>query len=87
MRGELARAGIDFIAAPSHLVPVTVPGGERVKQASQRLLDEFGIYVQPVNYPSVAKASERFRITVQPFRTPEQIEGFAEALHTCLASA
>ncbi|MFF0505741.1 5-aminolevulinate synthase [Streptomyces fimicarius] len=86
MRAELARRDIDFIAAPTHLVPIIVPGGERVKQVSRRLLDEFDIYVQPVNYPSVPKGSERFRVTVQPFRTPEQIEGFAEAMRTCLAA-
>ncbi|WP_143665934.1 aminotransferase class I/II-fold pyridoxal phosphate-dependent enzyme, partial [Streptomyces griseus] len=86
MRAELARRDIDFIAAPTHLVPIIVPGGDRVKQVSRRLIDEFDIYVQPVNYPSVPKGSERFRVTVQPFRTPEQIEGFAEAMHTCLTT-
>lgn len=84
MRAELSAAGIDFIAAPTHLVPVLVPGGDRVKRVSRRLLDEFGIYVQPINYPSVPKGGERFRVTVAPFRTPEQISGFVEALKTCL---
>ncbi|MCZ7460691.1 5-aminolevulinate synthase [Streptomyces sp. WMMC940] len=84
MRAALHDAGIDFIDAESHLVPVLVPGGERVKRVSRRLLDEFGIYVQPINFPSVAKGGERFRVTVAPFRTQSQIEGFVRALRTCL---
>ncbi|MFF8402808.1 5-aminolevulinate synthase [Streptomyces sp. NPDC015684] len=84
MRAALHAAGIDFIDAESHLVPVLVPGGERVKRISRRLLDEFDIYVQPINYPSVAKGGERFRVTVAPFRTPQQIEEFVRALRVCL---
>ncbi|WP_306320206.1 MULTISPECIES: 5-aminolevulinate synthase [unclassified Streptomyces] len=84
MRAALHAADIDFIDAPSHLVPVLVPGGERVKRISRRLLDEFGIYVQPINYPSVAKGGERFRVTVAPFRTQRQIEEFVDALRVCL---
>ncbi|MGW7050516.1 5-aminolevulinate synthase [Streptomyces sp. NPDC054887] len=87
MRTALHTAGIDFIDAESHLVPVLVPGGERVKRVSRRLLDEFGIYVQPINYPSVAKGGERFRVTVAPFRTQEQIDAFVRALRTCLDAA
>ncbi|MDT9692489.1 5-aminolevulinate synthase [Streptomyces sp. P9(2023)] len=84
MRAALHKAGIDFIDAESHLVPVLVPGGQRVKSVSARLLDEFGIYVQPINFPSVAKGGERFRVTVAPFRTQTQIEEFVRALRTCL---
>ncbi len=57
MRGLLREARIDFIDAPTHLVPVLVPGGERVKKISRRLLDEYGVYVQPINFPSVAKGA------------------------------
>ncbi|MEU3448630.1 5-aminolevulinate synthase [Streptomyces thermolilacinus] len=84
MRAALHAADIDFIDAESHLVPVLVPGGERVKRISRRLLDEFDIYVQPINYPSVAKGGERFRVTVAPFRTQRQIEDFVRALRVCL---
>ncbi|WP_175407855.1 5-aminolevulinate synthase [Streptomyces sp. TRM64462] len=87
MRTALHRAGIDFIDAESHLVPVLVPGGERVKAVSRRLLNDFDIYVQPINYPSVAKGGERFRVTVAPFRTQEQIDGFVRALRICLDDA
>ncbi|MFF3291694.1 5-aminolevulinate synthase [Streptomyces sp. NPDC003023] len=86
MRRRLSEAGIRFVAAPTHLVPVLVPGGARVKRISKRLLDEFGIYVQPINFPSVARGGERFRVTVAPFRTPAQIDRFVQALAQCLAA-
>ncbi|WP_228449821.1 5-aminolevulinate synthase [Streptomyces alkaliterrae] len=87
MRAALRAADIDFINAESHLVPVLVPGGDRVKAVSRRLLDDFGVYVQPINYPSVAKGGERFRVTVAPFRTQEQIDAFVRALRHCLDAA
>jgi 5-aminolevulinate synthase len=87
MKEELGAAGISFISAPSHLVPVLVPGANRVKQISRRLLGEYGIYVQPINFPSVPRGVERFRITVPPARTRKQITGFVSALHQCLSEA
>ncbi|MGW5028282.1 aminotransferase class I/II-fold pyridoxal phosphate-dependent enzyme, partial [Streptomyces albidoflavus] len=81
----LTAHGIDHIPAPSHLIPVLVPGGDRVKRVSRRLLEEFSIYVQPINFPSVPRGGERFRVTVAPFRTEEQIDRFVEALARCLA--
>ncbi|MEU1122651.1 5-aminolevulinate synthase [Streptomyces sp. NPDC005899] len=85
MRRRLTEAGITHVPAPTHLVPVLVPGGERVKRISRRLLEEFSVYVQPINFPSVPKGGERFRVTVAPFRTEEQIDRFVEALAQCLA--
>ncbi|MYU36544.1 5-aminolevulinate synthase [Streptomyces sp. SID8358] len=85
MRRRLTEAGIAHVPAPSHLVPVLVPGGARVKRVSRRLLDEFSVYVQPINFPSVPKGGERFRVTVAPFRTEQQIDRFVEALARCLA--
>ncbi|GAA3181929.1 MULTISPECIES: 5-aminolevulinate synthase [Streptomyces] len=87
MRAALRSAGIDFINAESHLVPVLIPGGQRVKNISRRLLDEFGIYVQPINYPSVPKGGERFRVTIAPFRTLDEIGEFADSLRACLDGA
>ncbi|MFF1870701.1 5-aminolevulinate synthase [Kitasatospora herbaricolor] len=84
MKAELRSRGIDFIDADSHLVPVMVPGGERVRRVSRQLLEEHDIYVQPINFPSVARGGERFRVTVAPFRTPEQIANFADAMQKCL---
>ncbi|AXE88796.1 MULTISPECIES: 5-aminolevulinate synthase [unclassified Streptomyces] len=86
-KNALRAAGIDFIDADSHLVPVMVPGAERVRRVARRLLDEFGIYVQPINFPSVPRGTERFRVTVAPYRTREQIDYFVQALTACLADA
>lgn len=85
MRSRLTEAGIAHVPAPTHLVPVLVPGGDRVKRISRRLLDEFSVYVQPINFPSVPKGGERFRVTVAPFRTEQQINRFVQALARCLA--
>ncbi|MFF2073376.1 5-aminolevulinate synthase [Kitasatospora sp. NPDC058162] len=84
LKAELRIRGIEFLDADSHLVPVMVRGAERVRQVASMLLEQHDIYVQPINYPSVAKGSERYRVTVAPFRTPEQIARFAESLHDCL---
>ncbi|GAB7184326.1 7-keto-8-aminopelargonate synthetase [Kitasatospora sp. Ki12] len=84
LKAELRARGIEFLDADSHLVPVMVRGAERVRQVATMLLEQHDIYVQPINYPSVAKGSERYRVTVAPYRTPEQIARFAESLHHCL---
>ncbi|WP_030269528.1 5-aminolevulinate synthase [Streptomyces sp. NRRL B-24484] len=87
MKAELRARNIDFLDADSHLVPVMVPGGERVRRVSELLREHYDIYVQPINFPSVARGGERFRVTVAPFRTPEQIAYFAEAMQRCLELA
>lgn len=84
LKNALRNAGLRFLDGGTHIVPVIVPGGERVHRVSRRLLDEFGIYVAPVTYPSVPKGTERFRVTIAPFRTPEQIEAFVSKLQLCL---
>ncbi|MEU1311176.1 5-aminolevulinate synthase [Streptomyces cinnamoneus] len=85
LKERLRAEAIDFIDAESHLVPVMVPGSDRVRRISQRLFAEFGIYVQPINFPSVPKGGERFRVTAPPYRTFEQIDYFVSALKQCLA--
>ena len=84
MKNALRAARIDFIDADSHLVPVMVPGSDRVRRVARRLLDDHDIYVQPINFPSVPRGTERFRVTVAPYRTREQIDHFVQALTTCL---
>ncbi|MDR3083388.1 MAG: aminotransferase class I/II-fold pyridoxal phosphate-dependent enzyme, partial [Streptomyces sp.] len=87
MKAELRARNIDFLDADSHLVPVMVPGGERVRRVSELLRERYDIYVQPINFPSVARGGERFRVTVAPFRTAEQIAYFAAAMQHCLELA
>nr|WP_239379975.1 MULTISPECIES: 5-aminolevulinate synthase [unclassified Frankia] len=87
LKNALRVAGIEFIDADSHLVPVMVRGEERVRRVSQRLLDDHGIYLTPVNFPSVPRGAERFRVTVAPYRTAEQVNHFVTALQHALADS
>jgi 5-aminolevulinate synthase len=59
---------------------VFVGDPERCKQACDVLLEEFGIYIQPINYPTVAKGTERLRITPSPYHEDVLIDQLAEAL-------
>ena len=63
VRHWLDAVGISHLRNPSHIVPVMVRDPIRCKRISDRLLDQFGIYVQPINYPIVPRGTERLRIT------------------------
>ncbi|MFD8560541.1 5-aminolevulinate synthase [Streptosporangium canum] len=87
MKAALRSADIPFIDGEHHIIPVMVPGGDRVRKVADLLLEDHLIYVQPINFPSVPLGTERLRVTVAPYRTAEQIEYFAHALESCLARA
>jgi 5-aminolevulinate synthase len=80
LRDAFAHAGVEALASDSHIVPVLVPGAERCREVAQRLLAEHAIYVQPINYPSVARGRERLRIAPTPAHEPQHAEALARAL-------
>jgi 5-aminolevulinate synthase len=79
-RAALIGRGLPVMATATHIVPLMVGDPERAKAASDRLLAEFGIYIQPINYPTVPRGTERLRITPSPFHGEALIEALADAL-------
>ena len=82
VRRRLDEAGIPHLDNPSHIVPVMVCDPVLCQQISDRLMDEFAIYVQPINYPTVARGFERLRITPSPLHTDSDIDHLIRALST-----
>jgi 5-aminolevulinate synthase len=80
LRARLDRAGIPHLPNPSHIVPVMVGDPHKCKWLSDLLLDEWGVYVQPINYPTVPKGTERLRFTPGPLHTDADIDHLATAL-------
>jgi 5-aminolevulinate synthase len=81
LRARLDAMGIPHQPNPSHIVPVMVKDPVKCKWLSDILLDRYGIYVQPINYPTVAKGEERLRFTPSPLHSDAEVDRLAEALH------
>lgn len=80
VKTSLKNAGINFIPTKTHIIPIIIGDSELSKRASKLLFDEHGIYVQHINYPTVQKGTERFRITPTPYHTDEMIEHLTNSL-------
>ncbi len=87
LRAKLDRAGIPHMANGSHIIPVMIGDPVKCRMISDILMKDWGIYVQPINYPTVAKGTERLRITPSPFHSDADIDHLVTALsslwHRC----
>jgi 5-aminolevulinate synthase len=80
LRKRLDAIGIPYMKNSSHIVPVMVGNAAKCKMISDILLERHGIYIQPINYPTVPRGTERLRITPTPFHTDEDMQNLVGAL-------
>ncbi|RCL80774.1 MAG: 5-aminolevulinate synthase [SAR116 cluster bacterium] len=82
LRARLDKAGIPHLHNDSHIVPVLIKDPVKTKMIADYLLDEWGVYVQPINYPTVPKGTERLRFTPSPLHSEEDLDRLLVALNS-----
>ena len=80
LRKKLDAAGVPYLPNESHIVPVMVGDAKKCKWISDILLESYGVYIQPINYPTVPRGTERLRITPTPLHTDADIDHLVNAL-------
>jgi 5-aminolevulinate synthase len=80
LKEELRAARIPILRTPGHMVPVMVRDSFRCKEIADRLLTHYKIYVQPINFPTVPKGTERLRVTPTAAHSPEMVSEFVRSL-------